>query len=186
VPRPVAALSDEYPSGFIDPRHTHERGQLLYAVSGVTLVITDETSFIVPPQRAVWVPGGVPHEVHCRGALSVRTVYVDTTACRQMPTVCRVIEVSSLLRELLVEAANIPVEYDVNGRDGRVMALLLDEIASMTATPLHVPMPQNDKLLRVCLTILGDPAQNDTLMIGPNKPAWGDARSHVCSARKPA
>ncbi|MDA5193986.1 AraC family transcriptional regulator [Govanella unica] len=163
VPRPVAALSDEYPAGYVDPRHCHQRGQLLYAVAGVTLVVTDDASYIVPPQRALWVPAGVWHEVQCRNAVSVRTIYVDAASCVKMPTVCRVIEVSSLLRELVVEAANLPVEYDETGRDGRIMTLILDEIASMTATPLHVPMPQNQKLLQVCLAILGDPAQNDTL-----------------------
>ncbi len=35
VPRVVAALADEYPAGFVDPRHCHQRAQLLYAVVGV-------------------------------------------------------------------------------------------------------------------------------------------------------
>lgn len=163
IPRPVAGLADEYPPGFVDPRHTHKRAQLLYATTGVTSVTTDHASYIVPPQRAVWVPGGVAHEVHCRGHVSVRTLYVDPCARNDLSDTCRVLEVSDLLRELILEAIRMPIEYDVNGRDGRIMALILDEIAAAPSIPLHVTMPQDPRLMRICRAILDDPAHGDTL-----------------------
>jgi len=163
VPRPVAGLADEYPPGFIDPRHMHTRAQLVYACVGVTEVTTDAASFIVPPQRAVWIPGGVAHEVHCRGHTSVRCLYIDASVRKDLPQGCRVLEVSSLLRELVIEATRMPIEYDVEGRDGRIMSLILDEIAAAPAIALHVPMPQDARLMRICRAILADPAQSDTL-----------------------
>jgi AraC-like DNA-binding protein len=163
VPRPIAALSDEYPAGFHDPRHSHVRAQLIYASKGVMLVVTDQASFIVPPQRAVWVPPGVPHEAYARRQLSIRTLYLSPEVCGELPKVCRVIEVSDLMRELIVEAARIPVEYEVNGRDGKVMDLILAELRTMHGAPLQVPMPRNERLARVCLSILKDPAQHVAL-----------------------
>jgi AraC-like DNA-binding protein len=163
VPRPVAALSDEYPAGFHDPRHSHQRGQLIYASRGVVLVVTDEASFIVPPQRAVWVPPGFPHEAFARRQLSIRTLYIAEDVCAGLPRNCRVVEVSDLLRELIVEAARIPVEYDVDSRDGKVMDLILAELRTMHGAPLQVPMPSDERLVQVCLSILKDPAQNDAL-----------------------
>jgi AraC-like DNA-binding protein len=163
VPRPIAALSDEYPPGHHDPRHHHKRAQLIYATTGVMLIITDQASFVVPPQRAVWVPPRVEHEAYMRGHVSIRTLYVNETAVAGLPTTCNVIEVSDLLRELIIEACRIPVEYDVDGRDGRVMDLILTELKSMAHTPLHVPMPHDARLVRVCTAILRDPAQNDAL-----------------------
>lgn len=163
VPRPVAALADEYGPDHIDPRHSHERAQLLFASTGIMCVITDSASFVVPPQRAVWIPPRVFHEVQCRGHVSVRTSYIDVSARPDLPSECRVIEVSSLLRELIIEATILPLEYDENGRDGRVMELILDEITRTPAVPLHVPMPQHPQLERACRSILSDPAQNDTL-----------------------
>lgn len=173
VPRPLAALADEYVPDFIDPRHSHERAQFLFAVSGIMCVITDAASFIVPPQRALWLPPRVAHEVHCRGHVSVRTLYVDTAARPGLPTDCRVVEVSSLLRELIIEATGIPIEYDEQGRDGRVMALILDEITRTPAAPLDVPMPQHPQLVRACRAILADPAQNDTLNDWANAASMG-------------
>ena len=37
VPRPVAALADEYPPNSYDPPHSHKRGQLVYAISGAQM-----------------------------------------------------------------------------------------------------------------------------------------------------
>jgi AraC-like DNA-binding protein len=163
VARPVAALADEYPAGYLDPRHSHTRAQLLYASIGVMVVDTDGASFIVPPERAVWVPAGTLHEVLCRSAVSVRTLYIDTSARPGLPRDCKVIEVSTLLRELIIEATRIPIEYDEHGRDGRVMALLLDEITATPAAPLHIPMPHNEHLVEVCRAVLADPAHQNTL-----------------------
>lgn len=163
IPRPIGALADEYPDGFIDPRHSHTRAQLLYAISGVMTVITDRASFVVPPQRAVWIPARTEHEVHCRGAVSCRTVYVAADAVPGLPKTCRVIEVSDLLRALIVEATRLPVEYDVNGRDGKVMALILEDIIASQTAPLHVPMPQHPRLVPICVAIVRDPAQDDVL-----------------------
>jgi AraC-like DNA-binding protein len=169
VPRPVAALADDYAPGHVDPPHSHTRGQLIYSTTGVMTVTTEQASFVVPPQRAVWVPGGVMHEAYCRGAVACRTLYVDETAITGLPASARVIEVSDLLRELIVEATHMPVEYDEAGRDGRVMALILDELVRSQAAPLHVPMPQHPRLVRICQAILQDPAQNDVL------DDWADA-----------
>ncbi len=163
VPRPMAAMADDYPPGFVDPRHSHRRAQLIYATTGVMSVSTRDRGFVVPPQRALWLPGGVEHEVLCRGQVSLRTLYVDRKASLRLPTIPRVIEISPLLRELILEAVRMPVEYDLNGRDGRVMSLIMDEIESMAIAPLSVPMPQERQLVRICHSILENPAEHLTL-----------------------
>ena len=163
VPRPVAALADEYPPNSYDPPHSHKRGQLVYAISGVLVCTTRDATFVVPPQRALWVPSGVVHEARTRGHVSLRTLYLDDAVTGELPRTCMTIEVSTLLRELIVEATRIPIEYDLNSRDGRVMTLIVDEIRAAPHTPLHVPMPRHAQLVRICHTILKDPAQNDVL-----------------------
>lgn len=163
VPRPVSALADEYPHGHIDPPHTHRRAQLLYATTGVMTVTTDSASFVAPPQRAVWVPAGVVHSARCRGHVSCRTLYIDTEAVPDLAGGCRVIEVSDLLRELIVEATRLPIEYDQGGRDGRIMALIIDEITASRSVPLQVPMPNDRRLARICVQVLDDPAAGDAL-----------------------
>jgi AraC-like DNA-binding protein len=156
---PVCGLTDEYPAGFVDPVHAHDRIQVLYACSGVMSVVTPTTSFVVPPQRAVWLPAGMLHEVSCRGAVSLRTLYIDPARYAQAPE-CRVIEVSDFLRALILKVVSFGQEYDMQGQAGRIVEVLLDEIATMPIAPYGATMPADPRLLRVCKAILANPADN--------------------------
>ncbi len=160
--RPVVALQDEYPPGFVDPFHSHGHTQLLYASAGVMSVVTDTTSFVLPPQRALWLPAGTPHEVSCRGPVSLRTLYIDPARDRE-PGPCRVVEVSDFLRALVLEVVSFPPDYDLEGREGRIVSLLLDEIGRMPNAPYQVRMPADGRLVRVCRAILADPADDRDL-----------------------
>lgn len=160
--RPVVPLSDEYPAGYVDQAHSHRRAQILYAAAGVMSVYTPGTSFVIPPQRALWLPAGTVHEVSCRGAVALRTLYVDPLleAC---PSTCRVFEVSEFLRALILEAASFNPDYDLDGREGRIVELLLEETMRMPTAQLCARMPSDYRLLRVCKAILADPSDQRNL-----------------------
>ena len=161
--RPGAALADENPTGFGDPRHRHRRAQLLFAASGVMSVTTDEETFDVPPQRALWLPAGVEHEVLCRSPVSLRTLYVDDEPGLNLPRMPRVVEVSSLLRALILEAMTLDEHYAPDGRDGRIMQLILDEIGQRSGNGPLLPMPQDERLLRLCRHVLAHLTDNGDL-----------------------
>jgi len=163
VPRPIVGLTHEFPAGFVDPWHSHKRAQLLYVASGVVHLMTDGATFVMPAHRAAWIPAGMPHEGRCRSHTICQTLYIDAEACTGIADVCRTFDVSPLLHALILEATTLPIEYDVSGRDGRIMALILDEIAAATSAPLRVPMPRHPRLLRVCRSILANPTQQLTL-----------------------
>lgn len=42
--------------GEIDPPHYYIEGQLLFATQGVMLVETGDRRWVIPPQRALWLP----------------------------------------------------------------------------------------------------------------------------------
>ncbi|HWT42124.1 MAG TPA: AraC family transcriptional regulator, partial [Sphingopyxis sp.] len=106
---------------------------------------------------AVWLPAGTRHEVACRGPVSLRTLYLPC-AGHEHERECRVFEVSNLVKSLILEVVDFPALYDVNGREGRIIALLLDEIGRMPNAPYQVSMPSNPRLLRVCNAIIADPS----------------------------
>ncbi|MHA6203144.1 AraC family transcriptional regulator [Dyella soli] len=161
TPRDVIATGNEYPTHYALPAHSHRRGQLLYASTGVLTAITSEGSWVVPPRRALWIPPGVTHEVHMGGRVSTRSAYVTPEAARAagLSERCQVIAVSPLLHELLLEAVDLPAEYDLDGRDGRVMSLLLDEIRRMPVLPLSAPLPREKRLAALCRELLVHPSQ---------------------------
>ncbi|MBL8266495.1 AraC family transcriptional regulator [Steroidobacter sp.] len=163
IPRPVSALSVNFSPGTIDKRHTHRRAQLLYACSGVMSVLTDTDAFVVPPMRALWLPAGTAHEVHYRGRVCLRTLYIEPHATPTLPSYCCVIEVSDLLRALIVEATRVPIEYDVAGRDGDIISLILREITAMPIASPPLPLPADPRLMRICRAILAKPADDASL-----------------------
>lgn len=151
--RPVAAMPKDFPPGTHIPPHRHERAQLVYAVSGVMRVTTPVGTWIVPPQRAVWIPPGTEHEIRMVGAVAMRTLYVAAATAKRLSTQCRVIDVSPLLRELILAAMAEPVDYPPRSRGAAVATLLLQELGIVEALPLHLPQPRDAKLQAVCKAI---------------------------------
>lgn len=169
APRPVVAIGRNYPRGWRIPPHSHRRAQLVHAARGLMTVRAEGGTWVVPPGSAVWMPAGVTHWIDCAGALEMRSVWLDATAARGLPDRCVVLRVSPLLRELILRAVELPILYAEDGPEGRLVAVLLDEIATAREAPLHLPMPSDPGLARVCQAILDDPADRRGLE------AWAEA-----------
>jgi len=160
--RPIMGFADEYPAGMLDPLHSHPRSQLTYCTSGVMLVAIAGAVFMLPPRRAIWIPAGTEHEVRCRGVVSSHTLYIDP-ALDHSPQGARVIEVTELVRALIMEVGSFEPEYDLDGREGEIARLLLSEVRRMPPTPTDVPMPRDERLIRVCNALIEDPTDDRDL-----------------------
>jgi AraC-like DNA-binding protein len=68
-----------------------------------------------------------------------------------------------LLRQLLTEAVEVSVEYDMYGRDGHLMQLLIDEVAAAPVLPLSLPLPRNERLAARCQHFLECPTLRDSI-----------------------
>jgi AraC-like DNA-binding protein len=156
VARPVSALADSFVAGAVIPEHFHQRAQLVFALQGTMAVQAAGSVWMLPPSHALWIPPGIAHRITMKGAVEMRTLYVQPRHAAAMGKNCRVLFVSPLLRELIVRAMEIPVLYDRRGMDGRVMKLILDETARLPAQPLSLRMPRDSRLLRLCERVLGD------------------------------
>ncbi len=151
--RPVIGLKDEYPAGFVDPEHSHHRAQLLYACAGVMTVFTGRASYAVPPQRALWLDAGLPHEVSCRSRVSLRTLYIDPKMQRGGQGPCRLVEVSAFLQALIIEVVDFDTATPMDERQELIVRLLLREIWRMPHAPYQVRMPSDRRLIRACRLI---------------------------------
>lgn len=163
LPRAVAAMAKSFADGHEIPLHHHRRDQLLYAVSGIMRVRTGAEAWIVPPDRAVYIPGGTEHSVSMRGAVEMRTLYLEPGAAPGLPRAPAVIQVTDLLSALIVALIEEPLLYDEEGRGGAIAALIHSEIARAGRLSLVVPMPADPRLARMCLALLADPADDRTL-----------------------
>jgi AraC-like DNA-binding protein/quercetin dioxygenase-like cupin family protein len=162
-PRPVTALANDYMAGAVIPLHRHSRGQLIHAISGVMTVWADAGSWVVPPGHALWVPAGIEHQLQLSGVVRMRTVFAAVDARPGLPEACQVIEVSPLLREAILEAVKLPLDYELGQRSERIMGLVLDELLLAEPLALHVPMPVDARLADLCACFLVDPSEKTSL-----------------------
>src|SRR5580692_2050236 len=93
----VTTLSRDYPAGHVIPLHFHDRDQLVYASRGVMTVRTGDGTWVVPPQRAVWIPARISHTITMSGVVAMRTLYLKPKIAVALPRSCCVINVSTLL-----------------------------------------------------------------------------------------
>src|SRR4029078_4490212 len=141
----------------------HSRDQFLYSVTGIMRVRTQAEAWVVPPDRAVYLPARVEHSIGIRGLVTMSTLYIAPRAHHGLPIAPTVLEVSTLLRELVLALIEEPVVYDEQGRGGALADLIFSEIARARRLPLVIPMPRAPRLLRVCSAMLADPASRCNL-----------------------
>ncbi|MEX2247414.1 MAG: helix-turn-helix transcriptional regulator [Dehalococcoidia bacterium] len=161
--RPMIAWAWDYPAGHHLEPHEHPGGQLDYAVSGVMTVTTPEGIWVLPPQRALWIPPGVRHDGQMAGPVAMRTIYVSPALAARLPPRCAVVSVSPLLRELILAAMDAPPHYDDGGPDDRLFAVLLDQIRTAEAMPVHLAEPRDPQLRALAASLRADPADTRTL-----------------------
>lgn len=160
----------------IDPHH-HPWGQLAFSVTGVIRMTATRSSYIVPPSRAVWIPQNVEHMVNVVEDAEIRTLYLYQDDAHVGPEIspapdspwhqCRVIEVSSLLRELVMHLGTEPGTIVPGQRPGtreqHLIALVLDELRRAQQVPIGVDLPQDKRLRVLCESVLDDPTRWSTL-----------------------
>ncbi len=157
IERPVLAIGTDYPPGRLLEFHRHRRAQLLYGATGIMRVDTADATWTVPTRRAVLIPSNTDHQVLMDG-VSTRSLYIEPSAAPWFPTRCQVVDVSPLLRALLLAAVDVPAEYQSHGRDGALISLILHEIQSVTPLPLDLPMPGRDDLRSLCQAFAAAPS----------------------------
>lgn len=156
VPRVVLPVGTDYPDGFVLDWHSHRRAQFLYSATGVMVVETRDGTWTVPTDLAVLIPPGVSHLMRTH-EVSTRSLYIEPDAVPWWPDRCVVVEVTPLLRELLLAAVDFDADYDPSGREGAVTSLLLHEIAALTPLALHAALPAAPDLALLCREYLAAP-----------------------------
>ncbi|TWB57546.1 AraC family transcriptional regulator [Rhizobium sp. ERR 922] len=143
--------------------HAHGRGQLFCIESGLVRVDTPDGSWLLPPQRAGWIPPGVMHKAGINGVLSGWGILLTPDASAGLPSTPCVLSVSEVLRALVRRAATWHWEEELSPQQRRLAAVLLDEVRAAPRESLHLPMPADRRALRIAEAVLREPASEETL-----------------------
>lgn len=150
LPRPVYGSAEALPNQALNYRHQHDWAQLSYATQGFLHIDTDRARFVALPQRAIWIPPGLPHSVKSTTGTVIRSLYLDTRAISLNWPECRVLVIQPLLHELIRTFSTLPITYDEDGPEGRLVQVLIDHLADAPQVETMLPWPDDKRLLKVC------------------------------------
>src|SRR5438132_14275667 len=73
----VHLVARNYRKGTRLDTHMHKEAQLVYAAKGTMQVTTPKGRWLVPPDRAVWVPALLEHAIDVLADIQMRTLYFE-------------------------------------------------------------------------------------------------------------
>jgi AraC-like DNA-binding protein len=159
----VTTLSRDYLAGYVVPLHFHHRDQVVYASRGVMTVRTSGGAWVVPTDRAVWIPATLPHSIAMSGMVSMRTLYLRPRSAKSLPRNCCVVNVSPLLKELILHACTVAALDRKIERQRHLIDLVVDQLETIQTVPLQLPNPSDPRALRVAGLLLSNPGDQRTL-----------------------
>lgn len=162
---PVVGIAETYGHRDVGP-HAHRKAQLMFAVEGTLTVSTSDGSWLLPTNRALWIPGGQQHSIQLTGTIRLRTLYfdeqVDWVPIANRPTV---INVSPLMRELIVELVWAPWDDDWSGSPSeRIARALCDRLTFSNFDPMHLPALKDPRAQRLGDIYLRNPGERRPLI----------------------
>ncbi|MBB1487193.1 AraC family transcriptional regulator [Oceanospirillum sediminis] len=169
--RPVIGMQDTMPANLEISYHSHPRGQLAYASEGILKIYTDDGIWIVPPTQAVWIPGNIRHSVNAEITAEIRHLFIDPSHLQDFPDQCSVLEMHTLLKELILRVADFGREYQPDSPASRVCAVILDELTQLQPSQLHLPFARDKRLQKVMQMMIKRPDAEPPLAF------WADQAS---------
>lgn len=165
--RPLIATASDVEGAHVVAAHSHPRGQLLYALSGAMRAGVGDAMWSLTPRAGVRVPPGMTHRIEATAGLSYRFVFANPSVTSTLPRQSGPVEIGSLTRELILEAANFGTHYRPDSTEARLIGVLHDRLRAMPRARLAVPLPQDARARRVCDTLIENPSDDRSL------DAWG-------------
>lgn len=149
--------------------HEHTWPQLIYATDGVMTVSTDNGAWVIPSQRAAWVPADMAHAIEFTGRVLMRTLYVRPDLAVELPTRCTVMGVTPLLRELVLEVVRRGYLDDAVPEHTRLSRVVVDQLTETPEVPLDLTWPRDARARAVADRVIADlssPCTLDELAVG--------------------
>jgi AraC-like DNA-binding protein len=155
----VHLVARHYRKGVGLDTHMHREAQLVYAAKGTMQVTTPKGRWLVPPDRAVWVPARLEHSIDVLADIEMRTLYFDLAwLAREDRSESLdsefVVRVSRLLHETILALFD---GYGNPDRTGLLVRLAVLELRHAEDSATFIPLPHEPRCRRAADIVLGDP-----------------------------
>jgi AraC-like DNA-binding protein len=156
----VHLVARHYRKGVRLDTHMHREAQLVYAARGTMQVTTPKGRWLVPPDRAVWVPARFEHSIDVLADIDMRTLYFDLAWLAHEP------RSESLDAEFVVRVSRLLHQTILALFDGRNNPERTELLVRLAVLELHhaedsttfIPLPHETRCRRAADIVLSDPA----------------------------
>src|SRR4051812_6861527 len=154
----VHLVARNYRKGSRLDTHMHREAQLVYAARGTMQVTTPKGRWLVPPDRAVWVPARLEHAIDVLADIEMRTLYFDLAwlsreGRRQSLRAGFVVRVSPLLHQAILALFD---NRDDAGRTELLVKLAMLELHQAEDSATFIPLPHEPRCRRAADIVLAD------------------------------
>src|SRR5476651_884140 len=161
----VHLVARHYRKGVRLDTHMHREAQLVYAAKGTMQVTTPKGRWLVPPDRAVWVPALLEHSIDVLADIEMRTLYFDVAwLAREKRSASLaaefVVRVSPLLHQAILalfDDRNDPERTEL------LVKLAMLELHQAEDSATFIPLPQEPRCRRAADIVLGDPTASNEI-----------------------
>jgi AraC-like DNA-binding protein len=161
--RPILPYWKKINNAMCSDSHTHPRGQLIFSSKGITRVVTDQGIYLIPSSQAFWCPPNNNHKLYFLGKVEIANLFIDPFWSNKLSKNQKVINVSPLLKELISKAVKVDINYSKNGKEHRLMEVIIDEISELNSSPLALPWSEHPKLKNIMLDIFNNPTNSKNI-----------------------
>jgi AraC-like DNA-binding protein/mannose-6-phosphate isomerase-like protein (cupin superfamily) len=154
----VHLVARHYKRGVRLDTHMHREAQLVYAARGTMQVTTPEGRWLVPPDRAVWVPARLEHAIDVLADIEMRTLYFD------LPWLKREQRDKGLAKEFVVRVSPLLHQailalFDLRNTAERtelLIRLVMLELHQAEDSATFVPLPREPRSRHAAMIVLDD------------------------------
>jgi AraC-like DNA-binding protein/quercetin dioxygenase-like cupin family protein len=169
-PGPTAMVfgAGELPSGHWFDAHEHPQHQIVWASRGVLTTLVGDGRWVLPPTRALWIPGGTLHRTGTSEGAAMRGIFVDPARSPVAFAAPTLLRVGRLLHDLFDHLTSNGGDIEWHdradtGRRERAEAVVFDLLEPMEVIPVGAPLPEDPRALAVARALVRDPADDRTL-----------------------
>jgi AraC-like DNA-binding protein/quercetin dioxygenase-like cupin family protein len=140
--------------------HRHDQHQIAWVSHGVVTAQVGDEHWVLPPTQAIWIPSGLPHDLHNRRGSVLHCLYAWPEHCPigwDEPTV---LAITPLARELLLHLSQHDDPSPVSEAGQTMLFALLEP---MPSAGLHLPLPTDPRAAAVAHAMLERPADDFAL-----------------------
>jgi AraC-like DNA-binding protein len=155
----IHLVARNYRKGTRLDTHMHREAQLVYAARGTMQVTTPKGRWLVPPDRAVWVPARSEHAIDVLADIEMRTLYFDLAWLEREHRSASldaefVVRVSPLLHQAILALFDGRNDPD---RTALLVKLAMLELHQAEDSATFIPLPHEPRCRRAADIVLGDP-----------------------------